>query len=185
MPGSLLSDSGFNVKDPACFRLCARGLNFSKYKQAGYRVRVLCFQSKRPGMNFSARADTTFNLKDPARTSSLSAHSCRVLNFGTRRSNLRTRHVFTFSVQWPFPTFSPFFPFLFPFPSFPSPFLSLFLIFPPFLPLSPFFLSHFFLPLLSVSLAITLLQFTSSHHSQSAPDNFNTLSQHSSFLSQP
>ena len=122
----------------------ARGLNFSKYKQARYRVRVLRFQSKGPGMNFSARADTTFNLKDPARTSSLSAHSCRVLNFGTRRSNLRTRHVFTFSVQWPFPTFSPFFPFLFPFPSFPSPFLSLFLLFPLFLPLSPFFLSHFF-----------------------------------------
>ena len=133
-------------------------------------------------MNFSARADTTFNLKDPAPTSSLSAHSCRVLNFGTRRSNLRTRHVFTFSVQWPFPTFSPFSLFF----SLSLPFPPLFFPFSFFFPLfSSFFLSHFFLPLLSVSLAITLLQFTSSHHSQSAPDNFNTLSQHSSFLSQP
>ena len=104
------------VKDPACFGLCARGLNFSKYKQAGYRVRVLGFQSQGPGMNFSARADTTFNLKDPARTSSLSAHSCRVLHFGTRRSNPRTRHVFTFSAQWLFPPFPLFSPFLFPFP---------------------------------------------------------------------
>ena len=81
----------------------------------------------------------------------------------------------------PFPLFSLFFflsllfpPLFFPF-SFFFPFFFLFL---------PFF-SPTFLPLLSVSLAITLLQFTSSHHSQSAPDNFNTLSQHSSFLSQP
>ena len=133
-------------------------------------------------MNFSARADTTFNLKDPAPTSSLSAHSCRVLNFGTPRSNLRTRHVFTFSAQWPFP---PFFPFLFPFPSFPSPFLSLFLLFPLFSSFFSLFSLPLSLSLLSVSLAITLLQFISSHHSQSALHNFNTLSQHASFLSQP
>ena len=135
-------------------------------------------------MNFSARADTTFNLKDPARTSSLSAHSCRVLNFGTRRSNPRTRHVFTFPAQWLFPPSLLFSPFLFPFPSFPSPFLSLFLLFSPFSSFFFLFSLPLSLPLFSASLAITLLHFTSSHHCQSAPNNLNTLSQHPSLLSQ-
>ena len=135
-------------------------------------------------MNFSARADTTFNLKDPARTSSLSAHSCRVLHFGTRRSNPRTRHVFTFPAQWLFPPSLLFSPFLFPFPSFPSPFLSLFLLFSPFPSFFSLFSLPLSLPLFSASLAITLLHFTSSHHCQSAPNNLNTLSQHPSLLSQ-